>query len=71
MTENNDDERDPDSIYIGERLACIAFMVLRAFTIRPWEDLDLFRLLFSVFWFGINTRWFICPWKFREDGADY
>ena len=38
MTGNNGDERDPNSLNIGRRLTYIAFMVLGAFVIVPWEN---------------------------------
>ena len=63
MTGNNGDERDPNSLYIGRRLSYIAFMVLGAFFIVPWENPSTGRLLFAAIFYGLLIYYFIHPLK--------
>jgi hypothetical protein len=76
MTGNNDDERDPDSLYIGSRLACVAFMVFGFFFFWDggfppsslYKALGIsipfsFNFWLAVFWFGGLIYMFIYPWK--------
>ena len=71
MTGKDDDERDPNWLYIRRRLVCVAFLVFGAFVMKPWQWQSqstytlIFSLIFSLFWYGILIYTFLFPWKMR------